>query len=200
MRMSEKRISAGLGSCEPDDGVIWTGELSTDGLPLGKGILEFADGTRFSGDVDWYEQTGSGVWSYPGGGRLTGGFTLSAKAPLILYYPGHRKNGETGGSYTRFLKYFGTDPGDPGSPCSMAGCRASFDPGREEMKNRVDALCARLVCRFRREGQELEYNARALLADLITSGELAEDDVLPGEHLPHLVRIDAVIEKYILNE
>ncbi|MCQ2428672.1 MAG: hypothetical protein MJ137_09830 [Clostridia bacterium] len=219
--MDKRTDSKENGLWESDDGIRFTGELSPDGYPDGRGVAEFPDGTRFVGSINWFEQKGSGVWKYNDGSTMTGGFTVSSDYPLLFFYPskgesmpdtaggdsadgapcedaaaGDNKTEPLGKKHVRYLRYFGTEPGDPGSPCTGASCRASFNPEKEDEKARADAVCAGLTRRFRAAGRELEYNARALLADMILSGELDENDVVIGAGFPRLFRVNDVFRLF----
>ena len=152
---------------EPSD---YVGEAGPDGTPLGRGRLRFGDGTVWRGSIDWHSQRGSGVWYYPDGSSAAGGFTLCRETPALRF---RSPSGET---FVRFLSRFLSEDG-------------ASDP-------EADAVCAELKHRFDAAGVKLEYNARALLCDLILTGELPADAALPPEGFKGVFRIpDALARK-----
>lgn len=125
------------------DGRRWTGETER-GIPCGRGTMTAADGTEYTGSLDGRER-GRGVWKYPDGSRMVGGFTLCREAPLFLF------TSPDGRETARLLRYFVSEPG--------------AEPGP------ADGVCRLLRDAAAEAGAELEFNARALLADeILTRG------------------------------
>ena len=70
----------------------YTGEVGPDGLPHGRGTIDFGDGRRYSGTIDGASQTGRGVYYYPDGSRFIGGFTVNTEYPAWRFvYPDGRR-------------------------------------------------------------------------------------------------------------
>ncbi len=119
----------------------YIGEVSADGLPLGRGSLRFFDGRVFSGEIDYAAQRGHGVWRYPDGSCLRGGFSICSDAPFWSYTSA---DGETySGAVSRFV--------------------SEGDALRRD--DEADALCTELVRLLYARGQTIEFNARALIVD-----------------------------------
>ncbi|HHT54783.1 MAG TPA: hypothetical protein GX011_07680 [Clostridiales bacterium] len=123
----------------------YTGEVGPDGLPHGRGTIDFGDGRRYSGTIDGASQTGRGVYYYPDGSRFIGGFTVNTEYPAWRFvYPDGR---EVAGFVSRF------PAGDE-------------EVGRGEF-NEIDALCAEITRAAKALGLLVEYNARTILADAL---------------------------------
>lgn len=146
----------------------YVGETGPDGTPLGRGRLRFGDGTVYRGSIDWHSQRGIGVWYYPDGSSAGCGFTLCRETPAL------RLGSSSGKVYVRFLSRFMSEDG-------------ASDP-------EADAVCAELKRRFDAAGVILEYNARALLCDLILTGELPADAAFPPAGSPGVFRIPDALE------
>lgn len=119
----------------------YIGEVSADGVPLGRGSLRFFDGRVFSGEINYTAQRGRGVWRYPDGSSLRCGFSICAEAP--------------------FWSYTSAD----GEKYNGAVCRFVSEGGVLARDSEADALCAELVQLLRERGQDIEFNARALTVD-----------------------------------
>lgn len=124
----------------------YIGEVSADGVPLGRGSLRFFDGRIFSGEIDYAAQRGRGVWRYPDGSSLRGGFSICPEAPFWSYTSadGERRSG----AVRRFVTEGGALVHDV----------------------EADAACAEIVSMLRARGQSIEFNARAILVDAIVCG------------------------------
>ena len=120
----------------------YVGEVDEYGMPCGRGSFKFSDGRAFTGELDSVLQRGRGVWRYPDGSCLRGGFTLCREAPAWVYTDSHG-NTVSGIAY-RFV--------------SEAG---EFEDAE------VDAVCLELCEALRSRGAAVEFNARALLIDAI---------------------------------
>ncbi len=154
------------GTVSPGEPEQYLGEADIYGMPDGRGRLVFPDKTVYKGSVDWNSQRGSGIWYYPDGSSMTGGFTLCRETPVFKYrYP-------SGEEKMRFMSRFMSDG--------------------NETDTEADGICLELKKRFEREGVEIEYNARALLCDLILSEELFRDRALPVPGFRGIFRINHV--------
>jgi len=124
----------------------YIGEMSADGMPLGRGSLRFFDGRVFSGEIDYAAQRGRGVWRYLDGSSLRGGFSICPEAPFWSYTSadGERHNGVV--------------------------CRFVSEGGAPARDVEADAACAEIVSMLRARGQSIEFNARAILVDAIVRG------------------------------
>ena len=114
---------------------------TADGLPRGRGTLHFADGRSFCGEINYAAQRGRGVWHYPDGSSLWGGFTICPDAPTWVYTTADGM--ALRGSVCRFVS-----EGDGGA-----------------VDDEADGMCAAMVAGLWARGQDIEYNARALLVD-----------------------------------
>ncbi|MGI6168017.1 MAG: hypothetical protein ACOYIA_07790 [Eubacteriales bacterium] len=124
---------------------IYIGETGPDGLPRGRGTIDFGDGRRYSGMIDGASQTGRGVYYYPDGSRLFGGFTINAGHPAWRFvYPDGR---EVAGFVSRFL--------------------ADDEEVRRGEFNEIDSICAEITKAAEKLGLSVEYNARTILADAL---------------------------------
>ena len=134
---------------ENDKKEIYTGELGSDGLPHGRGTIDFGDGRRYSGTIDGATQTGRGVYYYPDGSRFFGGFTVNAEYPAWRFiYPDGRE---------------------------VAGFVSRFPAGDAEVRrgefNEIDSICAGIAKAASELGLLVEYNARTILADALCRRE-----------------------------
>ncbi len=124
----------------------YIGDVSADGLPLGRGSLRFFDGRVFSGEIDYAAQRGHGVWRYPDGSCLRGGFSICAAAPFWSFTFCDGRN--LCGAASRFVS----------------------EGGGAAKDTEADGVCALLVSMLRVRGQSIEFNARALLVDIVLRG------------------------------
>lgn len=124
----------------------YIGEVSADGLPLGRGSLRFFDGRVFTGEIDYAAQRGHGVWRYPDGSTLRGGFSICPDAPFWSFTSSDGR-GRTG-SVSRFVSEGGSATRD----------------------TEADEVCAYLVAMLAASGQSIEFNARAVLVDAVLRG------------------------------
>ena len=113
-----------------------------NGLPHGRGTLTFADGRSYSGEIDYEAQRGKGVWRYPDGSRLWGGFTICSETHTWVY------------TTACGVSLFG------------AVRRFVSEGDGAERDSEADEICARMVELLEAREQGIEYNARALLVDL----------------------------------
>ena len=123
----------------------YTGEVGPDGLPHGRGTIDFGDGRRYSGTIDGASQTGRGVYYYPDGSRFIGGFTVNTEYPAWRFvYPDGR---EVAGFVSRF---------PAGDEEVGAGNLTKSTPSAPKLPEPQSA--GLLV---------VEYNARTILADAL---------------------------------
>lgn len=130
---------------EIDDKEKYTGEIDEDGLPHGRGTIDFGDGRRYSGSIDGAAQSGRGIYRYPDGSRFEAGFTVNAE------YPAWRFTYPDGQMVSGFVSLFPADD-------------ASVERGEF---NGIDLICAMIKDIAARLGLEVEYNARTILADAL---------------------------------
>ncbi len=123
----------------------YTGEYGEDGLPRGRGTIDFGDGRRYSGTIDAAAQSGRGVYRYPDGSIFEGGFTVDADSPSWRYvYP-------DGQVLTGFVSFFPAD---------------DKELERGEL-GETDAICEVITKTAAELGLLVEYNARTILADAL---------------------------------
>lgn len=154
----------------------YIGEVSADGMPLGRGSLRFFDGRVFSGEIDYAAQRGHGVWRYPDGSSLRGGFSICPEAPFWSYTSadGERHNGVV--------------------------CRFVSEGGALVHDVEADAACAAIVSMLRARGQGIEFNARAILVDTIVRGGV--DDATVADKLScdeKLITVPFVMDILVLD-
>lgn len=131
----------------------YVGEVDEYGMPRGRGSMKFSDGRVFTGELDSVSQRGRGMWRYPDGSCLRGGFTLCRDTPAWVYTDSCGKT--VSGIAYRFVSEVG-----------------EFDDAE------ADAVCLALCKMLRERGAEIEFNARALLTDVIIRRKLCVDEIV----------------------
>lgn len=135
------------------DNAKYTGEVGNDGLPDGRGCLSFADGRVFSGEIHYSIQRGSGVWRYPDGSSLYGGFTLCRDMPAWKYC-------------------------DAQGRITYGAVYRTVSENGENDDLAADEACLMLCTKLRALGMSVEFNARALLVDAIMRDALTVDEAV----------------------
>ena len=120
----------------------YIGEVDEYGTPCGRGTLRFYDGRVYTGELDGEAQRGRGVWRYPDGSYLRGGFTLCRDTPTWVYTDG------------------------AGNTVSGIARRFVSEVGRWHDAE-ANLVAIRLLRPLNRHGVGIEFNARALLVDAI---------------------------------
>lgn len=149
------------------DGAVYLGETDGHGNPCGHGTLTFDDGRVFCGRLDYISQRGCGVWRYPDGSSLRGGFTVCPENPSWFY---------------RFAD--GREVG--GIVCNFISDEERHPTGMTD----TDTVCAELTKGLAARGLAIEFNARALLADtLLLRGDDAETATRTLTHSGSMVTV-----------
>ena len=120
----------------------YIGEVDEFGTPRGRGTLKFHDGRVYTGELDGEAQRGRGVWRYPDGSFLRGGFTLCRDTPTWVYTDSSGKT--ISGIAHRFVSEVG---------------------GWHDAE--ADLVAIRLLRLLDHSGVGIEFNARALLVDAV---------------------------------
>lgn len=135
-------------------GVLYTGEYDRSGNPHGRGTIILSGGVRYSGEIDYAEQRGRGIFRYPDGSRLECGFTI------VREMPAWRFTDAEGSVISGFVSRFPADDRE-------------IEAGRF---NDADTVCGHITRAAAALGLTVEYNARTILADaLLRRGVDPED-------------------------
>ena len=130
----------------------YVGEVNECGTPCGRGTLKFYDGRVYTGELYGQDQRGRGVWRYPDGSCLRGGFTLCRDTPEWVYTDGE------------------------GNTVSGIAHRFVSEVGRWQDAE-ADLVAARLIRPLNLCGTGIEFNARALLVDAIIRKDKSVEQV-----------------------
>lgn len=130
----------------------YIGEVDEFGMPCGRGTLKFYDGRVYTGELDGEAQRGRGLWRYPDGSCLRGGFTLCRDTPAWVYTDG------------------------AGNTVSGIACHfVSEADGWHDAE--ADLVAIQLLRPLNHLGVGIEFNARALIVDAIMRKGKKVDEV-----------------------
>lgn len=135
----------------------YVGQVDEYGMPSGRGSLRFSDGRVFTGELDSAAQRGRGIWRYPDGSCLRGGFTLCRDMPTWVYTD--REGNTVSGIAYRFVSEVG-----------------EFNDAE------ADEVCITLCKLLSERGLDIEFNARALLIDSIMRNDRSVEDIVTALH------------------